>query len=73
MHHLYPRVPRHNLRQTQKLVIEFCKEVGIPYTIYGFYRGNQEIIGRLAEVARQAEALAECTKVMASSKDYGMH
>lgn len=71
IHHLYPRIPRHNLRRTQKLVIEFCKDVGIPYAIYDFYRGNQEIIGRLAEVARQAKILAECQEHMAKAGEYG--
>ncbi|KAJ4387991.1 hypothetical protein N0V93_008594 [Gnomoniopsis smithogilvyi] len=36
IHHLYPRIPRHNLRATQKLVQEFCEDVGIPYALYGF-------------------------------------
>ncbi len=34
IHHLFPRIPRHNLRRTQKLVQEFCDEVGIPYALY---------------------------------------
>ncbi|KAG4217819.1 hypothetical protein PC116_g33701, partial [Phytophthora cactorum] len=36
IHHLFPRIPRHNLRRTQKLVQEFCNDVGIPYALYGF-------------------------------------
>ncbi|KAK9772756.1 putative Fatty acid desaturase-domain-containing protein [Seiridium cardinale] len=69
IHHLYPRIPRHNLRRTQKLVQEFCDEVDIPYALYGFVGGNQEVIGRLAEVSRQAAILAKCQKVLASSED----
>ena len=53
------------------MVLEFCKETGLPYSIYGFYRGNEEIIGRLAEVARQAKLLAECQKQMAEKGEYG--
>ncbi|KAF4954040.1 hypothetical protein FSARC_12253 [Fusarium sarcochroum] len=60
IHHLFPRVPRHNLRATQKLVQEFCNEVNIPYALYGFANGNQQVIGRLAEVSRQASILAKC-------------
>lgn len=60
IHHLFPRVPRHNLRATQKLVQEFCNEVNIPYALYGFASGNQQVIGRLAEVSRQAAILAKC-------------
>lgn len=65
IHHLYPRMPRHNLRQAQKLVVQFCEEVGIPYAIYGFVDGNKEVIGRLGDVARQAKIFEECRKVVA--------
>ncbi|KAK5653547.1 hypothetical protein OQA88_8806 [Cercophora sp. LCS_1] len=66
IHHLYPRIPRHNLRRTQKLVMEFCKDVGIPYALYGFVEGNGVVIGRLGEVARQAKILAKCRDVVAA-------
>lgn len=69
IHHLYPRIPRHNLRQTQKLVQEFCNEVDIPYALYGFVDGNQEVLGRLGEVSRQAAILAKCRDVLAQSED----
>ena len=71
VHHLFPRVPRHNLRKAQKFVIEFCKETGIPYSIYGFHDGNKEIIGRLGEVARQAKVMAQCQKVMMEKGEFG--
>lgn len=64
IHHLYPRIPRHNLRRTQKLVMEFCREVKIPYALYGFIDGNKEVIGRLGEVGRQAAILAQCQKTI---------
>ncbi|KAH8887088.1 fatty acid/sphingolipid desaturase [Thozetella sp. PMI_491] len=69
IHHLYPRIPRHNLRRTQKLVQQFCQEVGIPYALYGFVDGNKEVIGRLAEVSRQAAILAKCQNVLAARGD----
>ena len=65
IHHLYPRMPRHNLRRAQKLVQEFCEEVEIPYAIYGFVDGNKEVLGRLGEVAKQARMLEECRRVCA--------
>ncbi|KAG2417223.1 hypothetical protein HFD88_008442 [Aspergillus terreus] len=65
IHHLFPRVPRHNLRRVQKLVLEFCREAGIPYALYGFVKGNQKVVGSLAEVGRQAAILAECKRVVA--------
>lgn len=62
IHHLFPRIPRHNLRRTQKLVQQFCEESGIPYALYGFADGNKEVIGRLKEVAQQAAVLALCQR-----------
>ncbi|KAM0348318.1 hypothetical protein ACHAPU_004286 [Fusarium lateritium] len=73
IHHLFPRVPRHNLRATQKLVQEFCDEVDIPYVLYGFAGGNQQVIGRLAEVSRQAAILAKCQKSMQNGDLSGHH
>ncbi|KAK5075240.1 hypothetical protein LTR64_001445 [Lithohypha guttulata] len=65
VHHLYPRIPRHNLRKAQPMVVKFCDEVKVPYTIYGFTKGNQEVIGRLSEVAKQVEIYEACRKVAA--------
>jgi len=65
IHHLFPRIPRHNLRKTQRLVQEFCNEVGIPYALYGFVDGNKKVIGTLAEVARQAAILKKCQTMLA--------
>ncbi|PSR85494.1 fatty acid desaturase-domain-containing protein [Coniella lustricola] len=69
IHHLFPRIPRHNLRATQKLVQQFCEDVGIPYALYGFVDGNKQVIGRLADVARQAAILAKCQQAIAESDD----
>ena len=69
IHHLFPRMPRHNLRRTQKLVQEFCTDVGIPYALFGFIDGNKEVIGRLGEVGRQASILAKCQRTIAERGD----
>lgn len=61
IHHLFPRMPRHNYRSAQPYVIEFCKKTGLEYVIYGFTTGSGKVIGRLAEIAKQARILAECT------------
>lgn len=65
IHHLYPRIPRHNLRRTQKLVLEFCRDTGIPYMIFTFYDGNKEVISRLGDVAKQLRILEECRRSFA--------
>jgi len=73
IHHLFPRIPRHNLRQTQSMVQEFCNDVGIPYALYGFADCNKQVIGTLAEVSRQAAILAKCQKSMIESGDLFGH
>lgn len=73
IHHLYPRMPRHNLRRAQKLVQAFCEETEIPYALYGFIGGNKEVIGRLGDVARQARILAECQKHAAKESVFEAH
>ena len=72
IHHLFPRIPRHNLRRTQKLVQEFCNEADIPYALFGFIDGNKTVIGKLADVGRQAAILAECKRTLAEG-DFGWH
>jgi len=58
-HHLFPTMPRCNIRRAHKIVREFCGELGVPYhetSIYGSYR---EILSFLHEVGaplRQAPA-----------------
>ncbi|KAB8201062.1 Delta6-FADS-like protein [Aspergillus parasiticus SU-1] len=73
IHHLYPRIPRHNLRRTQKLVMEFCRDTGIPYTVFTFYDGNKEVIGKLGDVAKQVRILDECRKSCAQQGVFSDH
>merc|ERR1711939_1033488 len=73
VHHLFPRLPRHNLRAAQKLVMEFCQEVKIPYVIYGFAEGNGKVIGHLGEVAKQARIMAECQRGMSAKDVFEAH
>jgi delta8-fatty-acid desaturase len=69
IHHLYPRIPRHNLRKTQKLVQEFCEDVKIPYALLGFVDGNKTVINKLDEVGRQAAILTKCQRTVAERGD----
>lgn len=73
VHHLFPRVPRHNLRKVQALVREFCEEVGIKYEIYGFVGGNRKVLGRLEEVGKMVGVLRECHNVMVEKGVVGHH
>jgi delta8-fatty-acid desaturase len=73
VHHLFPRVPRHNLRRLQVLVREFCKDTEIPYAIYNFTDGNKKVLGRLEEVGDQVKVLLACQKYMAETGESGLH
>ena len=73
VHHLFPRVPRHNLRRLRDLVRNFCAETEIEYLIYGFAHGNSVVLGKLQEVADQARILAACQAHMAVTGESGLH
>ncbi|KAJ5104257.1 hypothetical protein N7532_004786 [Penicillium argentinense] len=73
IHHLYPRIPRHNLRKTQILVREFCVDVKIPYAVFTFFDGNKEVISRLGHVAKQARILEECRRACAEQGVFSDH
>jgi delta8-fatty-acid desaturase len=73
IHHLFPRVPRHNLRKLQGLVKDFCGETGIRYNIYGFGEGNELVLGRLEEISKQLETLGKCQKYMMETGESGLH
>ena len=73
IHHLFPCVPRHNLRSLQPLVKEFCEDTGIKYNILGFVDGNKKVIGRLAEISKQLSILGACQDHMAKTGESGLH
>ncbi|PKS05139.1 hypothetical protein jhhlp_008506 [Lomentospora prolificans] len=73
VHHLFPRVPRHNLRRLQKLVREFCDDTDIPYSILTFVDGNKKVLGRLGEISDQVKILIDCQNYMAENGEMGLH
>ncbi|CUM67951.1 uncharacterized protein PRCAT00005664001 [Priceomyces carsonii] len=62
IHHLFPRMPRHNLRRVQPFVIDFCRDVGLHYSIYGFGQGNEIVLSKLEDIAKQCSIMLEATK-----------
>ncbi|KAK1975133.1 fatty acid desaturase-domain-containing protein [Colletotrichum cereale] len=72
VHHLFPRMPRHNLRKGQVLVREFCKDTGIPYSILGFTDGNRKVLSRLEDVSDQLKIMLSCQKFMAETGESGL-
>ncbi|KAI4090575.1 MAG: hypothetical protein LQ344_004622 [Seirophora lacunosa] len=73
VHHLFPGVPRHNLRRLQQLVIRFCDETNIKYKRLSFVAGNKDVLGKLGEVANQLEMMIKCQKHMAETGESGLH
>lgn len=51
VHHLFPRVPRHNLRKGQELVREFAQKTNVKYTCLSFVDCNKAVIKRLEQVS----------------------
>ncbi|CAK9074463.1 unnamed protein product [Durusdinium trenchii] len=53
-HHLFPRLPRHNLREARSLVKEVCRKHNIRYHEPGFFQANIETLQCLWHTAKAA-------------------
>merc|ERR1711904_701450 len=53
-HHLFPRLPRHNLRRARTLVKAVCEKHDIHYHEPGFFEGNLEMWRALKDAAMAA-------------------
>ncbi|KAH7323654.1 fatty acid desaturase-domain-containing protein [Rhexocercosporidium sp. MPI-PUGE-AT-0058] len=60
IHHLFPTMPRHNLRAASEEVKVWSKDVGVQYEVYGFVECNGKVLSRLEEIGRQARYMKEC-------------
>ena len=59
VHHLWPRIPRHNLRQAQDILISFCKEHDLTYHRMGFFKANISVISRLKETSMSTKSFSD--------------
>jgi len=50
-HHLFPMMPRHNLKKTHDMVEEFCKKWGVTYHETDIYDGTIEVLDHLVKVS----------------------
>lgn len=57
VHHLFPRMPRRNLREASKLVLEMSNKYNIDYRKYDFIGGNIYVLGHLKKVASEVDKL----------------
>jgi len=51
VHHLFPRLPRHNLRKVRSLMMDFCSKNGLDYELVGFLAANNRMISHLASIS----------------------
>merc|ERR1711968_333571 len=56
-HHLWPRLPRHNLRRARELTKELCKKHKVHYQEPGFIEGNIHLIKHMYAMALKARDL----------------
>ncbi len=59
-HHLFPSMPRPNLKQVQPLVREHCSQLGVTYTEVGFFTSYRIVIGYLNDVEHSARDPFSC-------------
>ena len=55
-HHLFPAMPRRNLRRAQRIVRNYCAEIGVPYYETSILQSYREILGFLHEIGRPLRA-----------------
>ncbi|WP_254205756.1 fatty acid desaturase family protein [Nocardia alni] len=70
-HHLFPSMPRPNLRQAQPLVEQFCAELDLPYcetTLLGSY---SQALRHLHSVTRTPEPVEIATEAASASAPIG--
>jgi len=56
-HHLFPRLPRHNLRECRQLVKSLCKKHDVEYKELPFIQGNIRVYEQLKKSALEARKL----------------
>ncbi|KZO90790.1 fatty acid/sphingolipid desaturase [Calocera viscosa TUFC12733] len=64
-HHLFPRLPRHNLKAASVLVKEYATEHGLEYAEFGLIETNGQVLSVLRDVANQVEVFCKVAKAEA--------
>ena len=62
-HHLFPMMPRPNLRRAQQIVREHCRAEGIPYTETTLWRSYASILSYLNNVGLKGRDTFACPLV----------
>lgn len=58
-HHLWPRLPRHNLRRVKGILESFCKEHDLVYHQANFFKANCMVIDTLKQTAKSTKDFSE--------------
>jgi len=59
-HHLFPSMPRPNLKHVQPVVRDYCEKLGITYTEVGFFRSYKIVVDYLNRVGLADRAAFDC-------------
>ncbi len=59
-HHLFPSMPRPNLKKVQPVVREYCERLGVKYTEVGFFRSYGIIVKYLNNVGLADRGAFDC-------------
>ncbi len=59
-HHLFPSMPRANLKHAQPIVRAYCAQVGVAYTEVGLLASYAIVVRYLNDVGLQARGPFEC-------------
>ena len=55
-HHLWPRIPRHNLRKARTELKKLCAAHGVEYNECSFLDANRRVLSKLRRVAGKVPA-----------------
>ncbi|WP_408637764.1 fatty acid desaturase family protein [Nocardia bovistercoris] len=57
-HHLFPSMPRPNLRHARPMVQDFCTRIGVPYHETGLFESYREALSHLHDAGKHADSTA---------------
>jgi fatty acid desaturase len=57
-HHLFPAMPRKNLRHARPITREYCQDLGVPYCEVSVRQSYADIVRHLYRTTKSYQALA---------------
>ena len=63
-HHLFPRMPRHNLRKVKPWILELCKQHDVEYLENTFFGACCDISRILKDVSKHSDRLNQISYTM---------